>query len=110
MARDFGPRRRGSSLSLRTTGAVSPEGRGARGAWIRTWSRSLWEMAATTVSEQYAEVSVQQSLGSAVASLARLRGLLGELVAKANRLNEEYLAEQRDVGGGGGGAAPAHAG
>ncbi len=54
-------------------------------------------MAATTVSEQYAEVSVQQSLGSAVASLARLRGLLGELVAKANRLNEEYLAEQRDV-------------
>ena len=54
-------------------------------------------MAATTVSEQYAEVSVQQPLGSAVASLARLRGLLGELVAKANRLNEEYLAEQRDV-------------
>ena len=54
-------------------------------------------MAATTVSEQYAEVSVQQPLGSAVASLTRLRGLLGELVAKANRLNEEYLAEQRDV-------------
>ena len=54
-------------------------------------------MAATTVSEQYAEVSVQQPLGSAVASLTRLRGLLGELVAKADRLNEEYLAEQRDV-------------